>query len=93
MIRSFRDPWTEAVFEGVQVPMWHPELSRAALRKLHAVDAAATLGDLRSMPGNRLEKLQGNRSGQWSIRVNQRWRICFRWIDGHAEQVELVDYH
>jgi proteic killer suppression protein len=66
------------------------------LRKLHAIDAAAALGDLRSMPGNRLEKLQGDRAGQWSIRVNQRWRICFRWFDGHAEhaeQVELVDYH
>ena len=93
MIRSFRDVRTEAVFDGEQVPMWHPILSRGAQRKQHAIDAAAVLGDLRAMPGNRLEKLQGDRSGQWGIRVNQRWRICFHWIDGHAEQVELVDYH
>ena len=93
MIRSFRDANTESVFDGHHVPLWHPELTRRALRKLHALDAAASLADMRSMPGNRLEKLRGDRAGQWSIRVNERWRICFLWIDGHAEQVELVDYH
>lgn len=93
MIASFRDPRTEAVFDGEPVPMWHPDLLRRAVRKLHSIDAAASLGDLRAMPGNRLEKLRGDRDGQWSIRVNDRWRICFEWIDGHAEQVELVDYH
>ena len=93
MIASFRDPRTAAVFDGEPVPMWHPDLLRRAVRKLHSIDAAASLGDLRAMPGNRLEKLRGDRDGQWSIRVNDRWRICFEWIDGHAEQVELVDYH
>jgi proteic killer suppression protein len=93
MIRTFRDSRTEAAFEGASVPMWHPDLTRRAMRKLHAVDAAASLADLRAMPGNRLEKLRGDRTGQWSIRVNGRWRICFEWIDGHAELVELVDYH
>jgi proteic killer suppression protein len=93
MIRSFRDSRTEVVFEGGRVPMWHPELSRRAMRRLHALDAATCLGDLRAMPGNRLEKLVGDRAGTWSLRVNDRWRICFRWTDGHAEHVELVDYH
>ena len=93
MIRSFRDTRTESVFEGDHVPMWHPELTRRAMRKLHSLDSAHGIGDLRAMPGNRLEKLIGDRAGQWSIRVNDRWRICFRWIDGHAENVELVDYH
>jgi proteic killer suppression protein len=93
MIRSFRDTRTESVFEGDHVPMWHPKLTRRAMRKLHALDPAHGIGDLRAMPGNKPEKLIGDRAGQWSIRVNDRWRICFRWIDGHAENVELVDYH
>lgn len=57
------------------------------------IDAAATVQDLRAPPGNRLEKLSGNRSGQWSIRVNDQWRLCFRWWEGDAYDVELVDYH
>ena len=63
------------------------------LRKLGHVDAAVRLDDLRFPPGNRLEKLRGDRAGQHSIRVNDQWRVCFRWIDGHAHDVELVDYH
>ena len=63
------------------------------LRKLVAVDAAEELSDLRVPPGNRLEKLRGDRSGQHSIRVNEQWRICFRWKDGNAYEVEIVDYH
>jgi proteic killer suppression protein len=63
------------------------------LRKLGHVDAAVRLDDLRLPPGNRLEKLHGDRAGQHSIRINDQWRICFRWIDGHAHDVELVDYH
>ena len=63
------------------------------LRKLVAVDAAEQLDDLRVPPGNRLEKLRGNRAGQHSIRVNDQWRICFRWKDGNAYEVEIVDYH
>jgi proteic killer suppression protein len=63
------------------------------LRKLVAVDAAEALDDLRLSPGNRLEKLKGNRAGQHSIRVNDQWRICFRWADGDAYDVEIVEYH
>ncbi len=63
------------------------------LRKLLLIDAADALNDLRVPPGNRLEKLRGNRAGQYSIRVNDQWRICFHWMDGHAREVELVDYH
>jgi proteic killer suppression protein len=69
------------------------EVQRAALRKLLIIDAAEQLQDLRVPPGNRLEKLAGDRRGQYSIRVNDRWRICFRWPSGNAEDVELVDYH
>lgn len=70
-----------------------PELVAAAKRKLRAIEAAETLGDLANIPGNRLEKLKGNRAGQWSIRLNDRWRICFLWqIDG-AHDVEVADYH
>ncbi len=63
------------------------------LRKLVAVDAAEALEDLRVPPGNRLEKFKGDRAGQHSIRVNDQWRICFRWKDGNAHEVEIVDYH
>lgn len=63
------------------------------LRKLVAVDAAEALDDLRVPPGNRLEKLKGDRAGRYSIRVNDQWRVCFRWTDGNACDVELVDYH
>ncbi len=63
------------------------------LRKLVAVDAAEQLDDLRVPPGNRLEKLRGDRAGQYSVRVNEQWRICFRWKDGNAYEVEIVDYH
>ncbi len=63
------------------------------LRKLVAVDAAEALDDLRVPPGNRLEKLKGDRAGQHSIRINDQWRICFRWKDGNAQEVAIVDYH
>jgi proteic killer suppression protein len=66
---------------------------RIALRKLLILDAAEVLGDLRVPPGNRLEKLKGDRAGSYSIRVNQQWRICFTWSDAGAEDVELIDYH
>ena len=66
---------------------------RIALRKLLILDAAEVLGDLRVPPGNRLEKLKGDRAGSYSIRVNQQWRICFKWSDAGAEDVELIDYH
>lgn len=69
------------------------DVQRAALRQLLILDAAAALGDLLVPPGNRLEKLRGDRADQYSVRVNDQWRICFRWSDGGAEDVEIVDYH
>ena len=70
-----------------------PPVQKAALRKLLLLDAAESLDDLRVPPGNRLEKLVGDRDGQYSIRVNDQWRICFNWLGGNAHDVEIVDYH
>lgn len=72
---------------------WSPELHKAALRKLRMLDAAHELSDLRAPPGNRLERLKGDRDGQHSIRIDDQWRICFRWRSGDAYDVEIVDYH
>jgi len=93
MIRSFNDEQTERLFERLSVKKIAVTLQRAALRKLLLVDAAEALDDLRVPPGNRLEKLVGNRAGQYSIRINSQWRICFEWSDGDAYEVEIVDYH
>ena len=93
MIRSFRDKDTERLFAREPVKRWGPDVQRAGLRKLRMLDAATRVDDLRVPPGNRLEKLSGNRVGQWSIRVNDQWRLCFTWNDGEARQVEMVDYH
>ena len=93
MIKSFRDRDSERVFHRERVRRWPESVLRAALRKLLLLDAAETLRDLRVPPGNRLERLRGAREGQHSIRINERWRICFRWRDGDAYDVEIVDYH
>ena len=93
MIRSFANGETERIWRRVRVPKIGTDLQRATNRKLLIIDAAETLQDLRIPPGNRLEQLQGNRAGTYSIRVNDQWRICFVWTDSGAEQVELVDYH
>ena len=93
MIRSFGDRDTERLFAREPVRRYSSDLRRALLRKLVAVDAAEALQDLRVPPGNRLEKLKGDRAGQHSIRVNDQWRICFHWRDGDAYDVEIVDYH
>ena len=93
MIGSFRDRETERVFNRARRTKLDRKMQRAALRKLLLLHAAATLEDLRVPPGNRLEKLSGDREGQHSIRINDRWRICFRWSDGEAHDVETVDYH
>ena len=93
MIRSFRDKDTERLFAREPVKRWGPDVQRAGLRKLRMLDAATRVEDLRVPPGNRLEKLSGVRAGQWSIRVNDQWRVCFTWKDGEAHLVELVDYH
>jgi proteic killer suppression protein len=93
MIRSFRDRETERVFRREKTRKLAPDVQRIAQRKLAVLDAAESLQDLRASPGNRLEKLVGDREGQHSIRINDQWRICFRWRDGDAASVEIVDYH
>jgi proteic killer suppression protein len=93
MIKSFGDDQTERLFQRERVKKLTRELQRAALRKLVILDAATSLNDLRSPPGNRLEKLAADRAGQYSIRINDQWRICFEWSDGDAYDVEIVDYH
>ncbi len=92
MIRSFRDPHTEALFLDRDVPRFRA-IERVARRKLLYLHRAKRLEDLRVPPGNRLEALKGDRRGQYSIRINDQWRICFRWKDGDALDVEIVDYH
>ncbi|RMD87176.1 MAG: type II toxin-antitoxin system RelE/ParE family toxin [Alphaproteobacteria bacterium] len=93
MIRSFADKRTAAIFAGYAVRRLPQQLQRRARAKLLAIDAARRLEDLRAPPGNRLEALGGDRRGQYSIRVNQQWPICFVWRDGVALDVALVDYH
>ena len=92
MIRSFRDKETERVFRR-EFSRKHQGIARVAKRKLDQLHAVAALGDLGAIPGNRLEALAGNRRGQHSIRINDQWRICFRWVDSDASDVEIVDYH
>jgi proteic killer suppression protein len=92
MIRSFHCRDTEAVFSGRKVARF-ANIRLVAERKLQLLDAAATLEFLRSPPGNRLEALSGNRIGQYSMRINAQWRLCFIWADGGAEHVEITDYH
>jgi proteic killer suppression protein len=93
MIRSFRGRETEKVFRRERTRKLAPDVQRVAQRKLAILDAAESLRDLRVPPGNRLEKLSGDREGQHSIRINDQWRICFRWRDGDALDVEIADYH
>ena len=93
MIRSFRGRDTEEVFRRKPTRAFPPEILRVALRKLLILDAAESLGDLRIPPSNRLEKLIGSRKGQYSIRVNDQWRICFEWRGTDAHEVDIVDYH
>lgn len=92
MIRSFASQETERLYRRQKVRRF-AAFERIAFRKLRMVDAAAIIGDLRSPPGNRLEKLKGDRERQWSIRINDQWRICFRFEAGDAFDVEIVDYH
>ena len=92
MIKSFRCKHTLALFEG-KCPRRFEAIAAAAERKLQMLDDACALQDLRVPPGNRLEALRGNRKGQWSIRINDQWRLCFRFENGDAFDVEIVDYH
>jgi len=92
MIKSFKCSDTEALFKLGRVKRF-VNIERPALRKLEQLEIAVTLDDMRAPPANRLEKLSGNREGQWSIRINDQFRLCFRWLDGSAQDVEIVDYH
>ncbi len=97
VIASFRDKGTEDLFNGRDTKQARKacpsDLVRVARRKLDQLNQAAVLGDLRAPPSNRLEKLRGERGGQYSIRINDQWRVCFRRADSGAEEVEIVDYH
>ena len=93
MIRSFHDRETAKVWDGERSRRLPGDIQGVALRKLAALDAAERLDDLRMPPGNRLEALKDDRIGQHSVRINQQWRICFRWTDGGCEDVEICDYH
>lgn len=93
MIRDFHDRETRKVFSRDGSRRLPEDIQRIALRKLVILDAADSLEDLALPPGNRLEKLHGDRAGRYSIRINERWRVCFHWSDGDAWDVEIVDYH
>lgn len=93
MLGSFADKDTEKIWNRRHVRKFDRVTARIALRKLLILDAAVTLNDLRVPPGNRLEKLKGDRAGQYSIRINDQWRICFRWTSSGPTEVEIVDYH
>lgn len=92
MIKSFRCKHTEALSKGQSVKRF-VNIAKVARRKLRQLEIADCLGDLRVPPGNHLEALKGDHFGQYSIRINDQWRVCFRWSDGFAEEVEIVDYH
>lgn len=93
MIATFGDKETERIWRREFSKKLPTDIQRVAYRKLMMVHAAHELDDLKIPPANRLEKLSGNREGQYSIRINQQWRICFEWQNGNATQVEIVDYH
>jgi proteic killer suppression protein len=93
MIRSFKDKEAEKILKRQRSSKLPETMQRVALRKLRMLNRAVNLNDLRVPPANRLEKLRGERFGQHSIRINDQWRICFKWHDSDAFQVEIVDYH
>ncbi len=93
MILSFKSKETERIWQGHASRKFPADIQDRALRKLRQLDASRTVEDLRNPPGNRLEALKGRRAGQMSIRINDQWRICFRWAGRDAHDVEIVDYH
>jgi proteic killer suppression protein len=93
MIKTFGDKETERLFSRYVTRRFPPDIQRIAWQKLAILDAAEQLSDLRIPPGNRLEKLSGDREGQYSIRINDKWRICFMFREGNAYEVEITDYH
>ena len=92
MIGSFRCKHTAALYLGQRVARF-ANIERVALRKLRQIEIAARLNDLRIPPSNHLEPLQGDRDGQYSLRINDQWRLCFTWHEGHAHLIEIIDYH
>lgn len=97
MIRSFKNQGTEDIFDGKNSKtarkLCPQDLWKVASRKLEQIDSTLNLDDLKVPPGNRFEALSGNRNGQYSIRINDQYRVCFEWVDGNADNVEIVDYH
>ncbi|OJU89869.1 MAG: plasmid maintenance system killer [Burkholderiales bacterium 66-5] len=93
MIESFGNPETERLFATGKSRRLPPDILRRAVMRLTQLDAATDVNDLRQPPSNRLEALSGDRAGRWSIRINDQWRVCFRFTQGHAQDVEIVDYH
>ena len=93
MIKSFKDPETEKIFFRERSGKLPGNIQQIALRKLRMINTAQNINDLRIPPANRLEKLSGDRAGQYSIRINDQWRICFLWKEGDAYHVEITDYH
>ena len=93
MIKEFSCKETQRLFSLERSKKFPSDIQQVALRKLKMLHRSTVLNDLRIPPANRLERLSGDRSGQFSIRINDKWRICFEWIDGHAYRVEIVDYH
>ena len=93
MIESFADDETQSLFAKGKSRRLPPEILRRAIMRLAQLDAATDVDDLRQPPSNRLESLSGERQGQWSIRINDRWRVCFCFERGNAQDVEIIDYH
>ena len=93
MIKTFKDDLTQSIYQRQISRKLPPDIQQIALRKLRMINNAISLNDLRVPPANRLEKLTGNRTGQWSIRINDQWRICFEWQESDAYNVQIVDYH
>ena len=92
-IRSFADPETERIWNGARSRKLPDDIQKRALDKLKMLNRARTIDDLRNPPGNRLHELKDDRAGQFSISINKQWRICFRWSNGNAYDVEIADYH
>lgn len=93
MIKSFRSKEAEKIWKGVVSTVLPVDIQKVARRKLRMMNASRTLNDLKVPPSSHLEVLKGNRKGQHSIRINDQWRICFRWTEGDCQDVEIVDYH
>jgi len=93
VIKTFKDDETQRIYQRQRSRKLPLDIQQVALRKLRMINNAMNLNDLRIPPANRLEKLSGDRAGQWSVRINDQWRICFRWEDGNAYDVEITDYH